>query len=930
MFRRLVWKEYRLQWPLWIAMAALTILIELLLYWGLPPGDRPLSIFCAAGGLPAFYLLGCGAMLFAGEHESGVYEFQRSLPVRAATVFFAKMAFSAVAAMAMFALMNLLAFALTGWTLHPPGDFSPVRVLLVLDFFGVELFLWAVLFSLKTRGVVAAALLGVTAASFSLQVMSPRAIDPNDWTSRYWPAMPCRMVFAAVLALLVVRFGARWFRERRARVRHPVHGLSPMAAVTAAPGVSAWCSKPDRTVMLARLVWLHWRQAWRLMALVVACTAPFVVVGILNVRHDAVGPFVLALAPLPLLGVCAFLHDQKGHGFRFLADHGVPPKYVWLSRQLMVLLPALLLLLLLLSSAVFLLSRGAFDHVAQRDVRMAVTILFYVFGYVVLAIGVGQMASMVFRSGILAGVCSILAALPLALWWALMLFWHVPWWWSVLPIPLAMFLATRLRVHGWLVERNTFRAWLPPILALAIPAVALVVAVPLYRIYEIPSVQIDRQRLIAEFDRPPTAEEQATMRLYEQAWQHSVSPWSYTTDRTDYGAPWPRYVKADNGRKIDLLDANRQAVRLALEASRGKTFDPKGRAPWFSLARSLSPALMQSAEALEADGKLDEALERYLAVVRMALECRRWSQVWGNDWCADRLERDAYERLAVWAARPKQTRERILAARRQIEQLTSHLSLDDAVRLEYSVLYRTIRGAPDFLVLGQNGQATLPWLAALWLRLPWERERALRLLDVEVSRDLNRVWTYCCSTRWELLDVMRECLHLEPISEDCLPADAWWWNQRTLTDRFKAMQTARAAVRLVLTLEAWKVEHGALPKTLQEMVGPDLPELPIDPYANEPFVYFPDGVKTPLRWQQPSINWSSQGAHCCIANVPLIWSAGANISVGTHPNAEILGGSIPKYSIRSSRPDESSPHPSYRSPRSEHDVWESGWPFAIP
>ena len=51
-------------------------------------------LFVAALGLPALYLLGCGAMLFAGEHEAGTYEFQRSLPTPAWPVFAAKVAFA--------------------------------------------------------------------------------------------------------------------------------------------------------------------------------------------------------------------------------------------------------------------------------------------------------------------------------------------------------------------------------------------------------------------------------------------------------------------------------------------------------------------------------------------------------------------------------------------------------------------------------------------------------------------------------------------------------------------------------------------------------------------------------------------------------------------------------------------------------------------
>ena len=80
-FWRVFWKEYRLQRPLWIAMAVLTTLLLLLVDGMVPnPKDRSGMLFGIATTLPAFYCLGCGATLFAGEHEAGTFEFQQSLP----------------------------------------------------------------------------------------------------------------------------------------------------------------------------------------------------------------------------------------------------------------------------------------------------------------------------------------------------------------------------------------------------------------------------------------------------------------------------------------------------------------------------------------------------------------------------------------------------------------------------------------------------------------------------------------------------------------------------------------------------------------------------------------------------------------------------------------------------------------------------------
>ena len=91
-FWRLVWKEYRLQRALWIAMAVLTVLAQFAVVayesCQLQLGMAPLYLIAVA--LPSLYALGCGATLFAGEHEADTYEFQRSLPVHALSVFVGK------------------------------------------------------------------------------------------------------------------------------------------------------------------------------------------------------------------------------------------------------------------------------------------------------------------------------------------------------------------------------------------------------------------------------------------------------------------------------------------------------------------------------------------------------------------------------------------------------------------------------------------------------------------------------------------------------------------------------------------------------------------------------------------------------------------------------------------------------------------------
>ena len=174
----------------------------------------------------------------------------------------------------------------------------------------------------------------------------------------------------------------------------------------------------------------------------------------------------------------AFLPDQWGRSYRFLADRGVPPKYVWLSRQLMTVFAPILLLAAILVAAILLATfllpmipraePREFENVTKTVFMLGYTIL-GVFGYFVLCLAAGQFCSMVFRSGILAGLFTLLLSGLAGSLGALMLFWDVNWLWRF----------CRFRSASWppgsaaglVAERNVLRTCLWPAVALVVPAV---------------------------------------------------------------------------------------------------------------------------------------------------------------------------------------------------------------------------------------------------------------------------------------------------------------------------------------------------------------------------------------------------------------------------------------------------------------------------
>ncbi len=866
-FWRLFWKEYRLQRALWIAMLALTTMVMLAFFASFSERDRPVFLFWTAAGLPAMYFLGCGASLFAGEREAGTYEYQRALPVGAWRVFMAKIAYAVASAAMLFGLMSLLAFYLTGWALHPPQGFFPPAVILFGVLFGLDMLLWVTLFSLLSKRVLVAGILGVVATSVHLELAGNlfQVFQGN------YASLPAVVAVALAVMLTDCAWGFNWFREKQDRRSRSVeaHIASELLAQTA-PSFDHWLRASQWTI-LRRLVWQHWRQSWRTMAVILAMLIPLFVMSVegfrkiirlpetgrLDLSIDPISYLAafLVLASVPLLGTTAFMADQRRRGFRFLTDRGVPPKRVWLSRLVILfaicVLAAVILLVVNLAGSVTVME--AMSHFARDSVQDVFSIAwkyavarnaaFLALGYVVLGLAAGQFCSMFLRSSLLAGLFSIVLTAILVAWCALMWFWGVPWLWSVVPIPVVLLLATRLRTRDWLLERNTPRAWLRPAVAMFLPAAALFAAVPVYRVYTIPNV--DPGFSVEEFNRAMTPEEKTTFDLYQQAATHMVKPY-----HEGYKGPITLLFQTAET-KAWVVEANPDTIAQTIKASRGKLFNPTGKPlnPPYSFTQSLyelAQLLICSAERLEDQDHLDQAFERYAAAIRVAVHLREWRPMPitmedyydCRNYNPDQIEMAVYVRLPGWAARPGQTPERIIAAARQLEQLTADSSSLPRVKLAYCTVRLFLTVNPSEADQFGGG---VPWGTMIWNRLPWERARALRMLNRMTRNQLNVVeraekqarsneqivrmyprpeegvfpWAEFGDYPWAL----RRQINVPPIL---------YGMHYEMVQEFAVLETSRRGTRLVMAIEAWKLRHGSLPKKLDELVGSCIDRMPVD------------------------------------------------------------------------------------------------------
>jgi len=1071
-FWRIVWKEYRLQRALWIAMAFLTLLIMgsvVTLAEG--ANDKTQTLFLIAACLPACYALGCGAMLFAGEHELGTYEFQRTYPVRATLVGCGKVAFGLTSIAAMFVTTVLLALAMNEWKL-PEGLHEDLTSWSlpwpVFGVFAFGVFGTAALFSAWLKRVLMAAILGVFTFSLVAQIVACLIAGDNwywdreqwaglavfllavvlwttffylllkQWLAAMFVGIPVAIVGSFLLAATVagIPYNIRgeqfvavglilgvpllanaWVLERRFLQRR----MQAILAASHAKGKALLKTEArsdgasDGWRIFGRLVWLHWRQSCYMVTTMTALLAGLTIFiawmdgGRLfgrgypvngDAQALAVLAFYLVLMGVPILGTCAFAGDQHRRSYRFLADRGVPPKLVWLSRQVIaVLIPGVVIgTILLLFSLLLAMIDSQFAAVAMTEVGV-VNILVHSFAFLAISLLAGQFCSMFLRSSFLAGFFSIPLAVFLTGWCVLMSYWHISWLWSVIPIPIVLLVATRVRTADWLVERNTIRAWLKPLAVVILPMIAVLLAVPLYRVYQIPAVGLGL--LLSDYTRPMTEEEKATFDLYVEANGHfverkaneeppeepsrgeriqsseaagvegMVSDASSAVNDEDEvpdssrpasqeaavvapsksaagaasvihpaGKEKPASDDAEKLTPNDIawLDANQETIALAIKASRGKLFVPVSENPpklpeyW-----RLYTLLAKSAMRLESEGKLDDALECRLANVRMSGEFEN-NLRWSSGSIA------SYADLAHWAAKPNQTPERILAALHALEQckvtVPRHHVVQDYVSLRAAL--SSVKGFSQSKMY--DARKRIPMTTTIWLHLPWERLRALRLLDCLICSDLAMLYEfgdYSVGTdvrptrgqqQWwqqqeDLPWAIQKGINVPPLNS----CEYIGWYLALETKRHYVVRLAvHRSTCTALALAAWRLQHGALPKTADELLDACNKKLPIDPYSGEPFQYFPDGLPVTL---QPRASASCFYVDPILrrqipAATPLLWSPGQYVLFNRPTGLDANAGE--KHKIDPAHCRIYTREGWDRSPQSELELWNAGWAIPIP
>ena len=366
--------------------------------------------------------------------------------------------------------------------------------------------------------------------------------DIFEWLS-YLRAAPWRGGIAIVVFAADVYLGRRWLDERlvRQKKRHALIANQKARADAATAQSDAdrtaqlkpLLAKRDRSTMLGHLLWQQWRQSRKTMAIMVLLSIAIPFFGLKSFKFMGHGLPILSLAFFStLMGAMVFLPDQEQRRYRYFVEHNVPPRLVWSSRHLLWL--SALTFSTLAVCAVWLF---AFVDVNEliRELEIItglrasnVTLPYtpdvklppFAFGVAVAATGyaIGQFFSSTIRSGILAAVFALAVGTLLFAWTGLMSSLRVGLLWSVVPIPVVLVIATLLRAPDWVAENKRWTARGRLAAVLLVPAAAILVAVPLFRLNQIPDESpgfdvADYEALI----RNELADGTATAELYRKA-----------------------------------------------------------------------------------------------------------------------------------------------------------------------------------------------------------------------------------------------------------------------------------------------------------------------------------------------------------------------------------------------------------------------------
>jgi hypothetical protein len=951
MILTLAWKEYREQRAVWVTMVVVGALLLTVLPAVTEPGERMLYVI-ALLAVAATAGLVSGAMLLAGEAESGTLTYLDTQPALRPPIWRAK-----VVAGALLCLPQGLALAGVAVSLRVLPAAVPAEAwFAVVPAVTLEGFAWGLFGSALCRNVLSA--VGVGLLPLALNWL----LGPPSWPLTAPTVVTRAFLVVAALCLSAVIFcGADLQRRSSPRVRtRPVRRPRP-----AGPAVSSsWRA----------LLWLSARQGRR--QVLVLCGLA-VLVGLFLPG----GGWPLWLGATLFVGVLCgtgtFAAEQDTGAHRFLASQRLPLGRLWGIRLGFWAAAALVITLLMVLGLVLGGTSAEMNQVggpARGQGRAWVHPFFapewvptglwyFPAAGLVSGFAIAQLFTLLWRKGIVTVVLSVLvSAGVLTVWLPSLVSGGLPAW-QFLLVPLLLLIAGRLLVRDWLCER-LFTARSPLILALAGVLAALATAAALaFRAVEVPDAGLPFDVKEFEAGLPPPEQNAAGMQL-RQALSRMAEVEKLVTAKLEPpedgpGVRPPANLSSALGKYRELLDRVRErgwASRLRdlspqAAPGRGAELEPwldeMFRGDWaadLGAAARLPLGVLQDprhvttgqplpaaeqgelaarlltarALQLQARGESRAALEQLAVVLALSRQLRHKAVTWSYRGGL-LAEQTALEGLDRWLEQLGRKPDLLRSA---LEELNHHEAavppLTDAVKADY-LLVRNGLFTPPQLTHGHGWgggpeERFTAEAVALAQQTPWEKERTQRIVNAvfagwlrgaeaaygEVAPTLterwdgwHRGWTWASLRGWlPPCDPARG-----PTREEMAELlDGSWLGLLEGSApglRLQPLATSQSCRlrghRLILALALYQAEQGKPAAALADLVPRYLPELPADPFSGEPFRYRVSAGEQ-VRWRQAPREWE-QEFRAVPAGQGIVWGVGPD-QIDNGGKAQGDGGSL--------------------------------------
>lgn len=333
--RRLWWKELRQLMPLVGLLVLMGVLLQVLAAI-LPLGNQiPWHEAAALLGMPGLFAAGVGALLIGQEKEARTLDWLRGLPLAAGDLVRTKLFVALLGLLIVWSVSIVLGLGTGAWTVVRDGRGGE----LIWPLHSVFLLLVGFATAWQFRSSMMALLLVVPLACLPL-LFAGLHQNIIEWK---WGFLLTKEPAPWLIALYLILFsgGFAWYGWR-AGLKYLAPQAAPVTTPAAQRALTANYRSPLDYASIAPAPALLWQFIMQNRSGLFGTTALLVCSLLLPPPLALLG----ALLAISWLGVLVFLGDAQQRRMHFLAERGVSPRLVWLTRQAVPISILMLFLLL--------------------------------------------------------------------------------------------------------------------------------------------------------------------------------------------------------------------------------------------------------------------------------------------------------------------------------------------------------------------------------------------------------------------------------------------------------------------------------------------------------------------------------------------------------------------------------------------------------